>query len=493
MIEQVQTQNIQLLNSSFDVLEILSKHSISGVEFDSSMRSSATRCHPGTRQSILQDIWYWLGDNQHVDRLLWLHGPAGAGKSTIIQTLAEDAESSDRLAASLFFSDSTTSGDENFIVATICYQIAVKISCYRDFLAERMRANPRILEKRLREQFNELIVRFFKENPNTELGSVRIILLDGLDELASLRHGDQSTMEQLLALIVHLHTITSAPFLWVISSRGEHSIRRALSTSQTGFTEWLVPADSVDDVTLYIQDSFSVIRQKYPNLIHPDWPSDGEVSMITTAAGGLFIYASTAIRFIDDPRRKNPITQFAHLLSLLDTTQANQLIDKVENPFLPLDRLYTRIMVHIHHSVLPDTLQLLGYALFKQDTMNAWTLVSASNVLAYERHTAYSALEQLGAVLEIPNVDQAEDKNFRIFHSSFAEYLLSPVRSGDFVLDMDKANTHVWWCYLRILQDANDTGPSMHIHSLYPIQFRSLLPRRTLAATCKHQPDLDPW
>lgn len=380
-----------------------------------------------------------------------------------MQTLAEDAESSRQLAAAVFFSNATVSGNEDRIVPTICYQLAVKITPFREFLTEHIRGNPRIFGKRLREQFDNLILQFFTKNPNSELGGTRVIFLDGLDELSSFDHGDPGAiLRQLLASIDRLHSNTSAPFLWVVSSRSEDSIKGIFSTiSQIGLTEWHIPADSEDDVILYLRDSFLEIRRLYPNMIHREWPSCEEFSIITTSAGGLFVYASTLIKFINDSHRRNPVAQLNNLLPFLCDPIRTQPTATKPSPFLPLDKLYTQILTNIHTSVLPNTLRLLGYALFKLESPSSWSLASASNLLAFERHVAYDALEKFGSVLEIPNVDNAGEERFRILHSSFAEYLLSPTRSGDFVLNVDETNTHVWWCYFRILQEANNTGQSI--------------------------------
>jgi hypothetical protein len=69
-------------------LALLRSLSATGAPFDSQDRSPAPKCHPGTRSDILSKIYTWIG-NHNSKKLCWVHGPAGAGKSAIAQTVAE--------------------------------------------------------------------------------------------------------------------------------------------------------------------------------------------------------------------------------------------------------------------------------------------------------------------------------------------------------------------------------------------------------------------
>ncbi|KIJ30800.1 hypothetical protein M422DRAFT_36420 [Sphaerobolus stellatus SS14] len=65
-------------------------------------QEGASICQSGTRERILAKIEEWItGEDPSV---LWLYGPAGAGKSTIAQTIAERCYHRKNLAFSYFFS-----------------------------------------------------------------------------------------------------------------------------------------------------------------------------------------------------------------------------------------------------------------------------------------------------------------------------------------------------------------------------------------------------
>src|SRR5271168_1138881 len=66
--------------------------------------------------------------NPSHDFLMWLFGPAGAGKSAIAKTIAEIAAEKGLLIAAFFCSrTSSTRGTKNCLVVTLAYQLALSI------------------------------------------------------------------------------------------------------------------------------------------------------------------------------------------------------------------------------------------------------------------------------------------------------------------------------------------------------------------------------
>jgi Cdc6-like AAA superfamily ATPase len=85
-------------------MELLFAHSIQGAAHDSSARSPPPRCHPDTRIKINDHIITWFYDEEKNKLLIWVYGPAGVGKSAIMQTLADKLAQSKHLGASTFVS-----------------------------------------------------------------------------------------------------------------------------------------------------------------------------------------------------------------------------------------------------------------------------------------------------------------------------------------------------------------------------------------------------
>ncbi len=77
-----------------------------GAFHDAKARFPPPRCHPGTRVEVLNTITDWIHDPDPCQRIFWLNGPAGAGKSAIAQTVAEHCKVKE-LAASFFFQRNT--------------------------------------------------------------------------------------------------------------------------------------------------------------------------------------------------------------------------------------------------------------------------------------------------------------------------------------------------------------------------------------------------
>ncbi|KAF5326764.1 hypothetical protein D9619_004477 [Psilocybe cf. subviscida] len=70
-------------------------------------RADAVRCCPGTREEVLAKIEAWIASakvaNGRERGIFWLSGPAGAGKSAIVQTLAERCLARGVPTANFFF------------------------------------------------------------------------------------------------------------------------------------------------------------------------------------------------------------------------------------------------------------------------------------------------------------------------------------------------------------------------------------------------------
>jgi hypothetical protein len=59
-------------------------------------------CLPGTRQSLLTRIGIWMDDP--AQRIFWLSGVAGCGKSSVAMTIGMREAASKRLGAQFYFS-----------------------------------------------------------------------------------------------------------------------------------------------------------------------------------------------------------------------------------------------------------------------------------------------------------------------------------------------------------------------------------------------------
>ncbi|KAJ7861497.1 hypothetical protein B0H13DRAFT_2568072, partial [Mycena leptocephala] len=94
------------------------------------------KCHPKTRAAILDDLYSWAIASESASSICWLYGPAGAGKSAIMQTLCRRLDRSDRLAGSYFFKRShATRGNANMFFVTLAYQLAIRNTSLTDIVS----------------------------------------------------------------------------------------------------------------------------------------------------------------------------------------------------------------------------------------------------------------------------------------------------------------------------------------------------------------------
>ena len=169
-------------------LERLHKEVASSALHNSGERFDLPKCHPNTRLAVLSKILDWVLDNAGRDALImWLYGPAGAGKSAIAQTIAEKLYAKKLLLASFFFSRSDAKRNhEKSLIATIAYETALIISETKAAIEKVVDDDPALFGRSLEAQFTTLVIEpllqlkdsgYFIRNP-----SARVIVIDGLDE-----------------------------------------------------------------------------------------------------------------------------------------------------------------------------------------------------------------------------------------------------------------------------------------------------------------------
>ncbi|KAF8166191.1 hypothetical protein BJ912DRAFT_1003085 [Pholiota molesta] len=104
------SQNIAITGGNFaasvgsSAFKELQKACAPSAFHNSSAHFDPPKCHPNTRVAVLEYLMGWIfGHNDREALILWLYGPAGAGKSAILQTIAEQCFEHKLLLASFFF------------------------------------------------------------------------------------------------------------------------------------------------------------------------------------------------------------------------------------------------------------------------------------------------------------------------------------------------------------------------------------------------------
>ncbi|KAF9445647.1 hypothetical protein P691DRAFT_784929 [Macrolepiota fuliginosa MF-IS2] len=413
-------------------IKLLSEHIIIGAEFDSSDHRPS--CHPETRLNISRNIQAWMHNLARKYKILWLNGPAGVGKSAILQTIAEvEADSTTSiLGATLFFSRPNERNDPQRVFITIAYRLSMRYPAYRTYIVELLDFDPTMVKKSMQEQFKAFIVQPFaiKELLAGTQDTV-LILLDGLDEC----EGDDAQREIIHLIAKFALQYPTSPLIWLIASRPESHIQDtftldAVRTSYEGMQVDIDSDEGCNDVRKYLRDNFADIRERHWRSIPSSlqqWPSESDFTTIATQSSGLFIFSSTLIRFIGDENYADPNSR---LKIVLDITESTTLSHEGKNPFATLDALYTYILSEVPPDVLKTTLSLLAF----YTDLGGWPFALNCNRLGVSQGRAYGALRRLHSVLQIPKPVNAFRGLLEPFHASFYDYLSSPSRSGTFYI-----------------------------------------------------------
>lgn len=199
----------------------LLKHMAPGALHTSGERHDPPRCHPNTRKNILHKIMDWARDPQNLRLFMWIYGPAGAGKSAIMQTIAELCQEKGILGGSFFFFRTADKRNvKTHLIATLAYQLAMKVPVLYNHITTAIQNDPYIFAQTLKAQMKALIIKpmlaIISTHPHVK--HLRyIVLVDGLDEC--------SPEETHREIITALSGFAFSPFRVIIASCPEYVIR----------------------------------------------------------------------------------------------------------------------------------------------------------------------------------------------------------------------------------------------------------------------------
>jgi len=393
---------------------------------------------------VLWDIEQWLTD-EHAQRVFWLNGLAGTGKSTIAQTFAETSFCDGKLGASFFCSrDFEDRSDIRAIFPTLAFQLAYRYPRFREELLPVIVANPDISRESLCSQLEKVIVGPLKAAPIPTL-----IIIDALDECKD----DEPASAILSILSRYVDQIPGVKFF--ITGRPEPRIRLGFRLkSLRPITEVLklhgVERSSVDDdIKLFFKTRLGDIAKNRSNYdVTENWPSSYEIEILCKKAAGLFIYASTVVKFIASPLHL-PTERLALIISLPHCT--------AHEGKSGIDLLYTQVLEQAFHDAGPDEelfsyfKLVVGAVLLVFYPLSRKTLSDLVKVCGAPSRISI-ALRSLHSLLLVPE-DEADP--VRIFHKSFPDFLTDPGRckDGRFFVDPPVHHIDILFSCLNLMKD----------------------------------------
>ena len=385
-------------------------------------------CLRGTREAVLDWIVRWTEDPP--DRyVFWLNGLAGTGKSTIAQTFSEMVARNGTLGASFFCSrDYLDRKELKNIFPTLAYQLACRYPSFRAQIIRAIRQDPTIAQSSLLSQLKDLII-----DPLSSTDISCVIVVDALDECVD----DQPASAILSVLGRYVKQVPLVKFF--ITGRPEPRIRTGfrlplLEPLTQVFLLHQVELSSVDeDIRLYLQEKLSAIaRRRSDSDLSNAWPCEEDLATLTRKSSGLFIFASTLVRFIGSEYHE-PDERLRLIVTLPDST--------IHEGRTGIDPLYTQVLVHAFSDIEETTVfanlrKVLGAVVL---AFNPLSRVQISQILGISPSLIATTLRHLHSVLLVPTEDS---KEIRVFHKSFPDFLQDCGRCKDSKFFVDPSAQH---------------------------------------------------
>ena len=376
---------------------------------------------------VLQQLDGWL-ENEQGQHVFWLNGLAGTGKSTIAQTFANITFAEGKLGASFFCSrDFGDRSNLQAILPTLAFQLAYHYPLFREQLLPVLRANPGIWKGSLCSQMETLII-----GPLQKTQISTLIIIDALDECQ-----DEEPASALLSVLSRY--VDKIPLVkFFITGRPEPRIRSGFRLeSLQPHTDILrlhdVKPDVVDgDIKLFLKTQLKAISKTQSHWdLTEDWPSPQDIDALCKKAARLFIYASTAVKFVAS-NYHSPYERLALIVSIpQDTSHEGKG---------GIDHLYTQILEQAFHDMDEDVYLyfklVMGAVLL---TFNPLSVRALSDLLRDSPSRIYNILHSLHSLFFIPDNINGP---VRVFHKSFSDFLMDSERCTDIRFFIDPPNYH---------------------------------------------------
>jgi NACHT domain len=285
--------------------------------------SGRLECLPSTRQDVLRKIVDWATDPSGIQNVLWLHGLAGSGKSTLSTTVASFFRHLGRLGAFVFFDRAFPERSHpSKVIRTLAYKLGSFDQRIGAAICAAIDNFPGINDSSLHVQFTKLILEPLLSLTALMTEGPIVLVLDALDECAN-----PTEREALVTLLgTELSRLPSVIRI-LMTSRQVDDISAAFEGHQYICTRNLDVSSETSrrDILRYFENQLAVIRRKKARL-RSDWPGDKVIWDLVTRSCGLFVWASTVTKFIDG---FDPTSRLAIILQGETLSSAQAALDDV--------------------------------------------------------------------------------------------------------------------------------------------------------------------
>ncbi|KAJ3513861.1 hypothetical protein NMY22_g14915 [Coprinellus aureogranulatus] len=347
-------------------------------------------------------------------QIMWLSGPAGSGKTAIAGSVAEACQERGLLAASFFFSSLSPSPERSSkrcLVPTLAYQLLQHdgLEGMERYVLKAIQRDPAIFRKRMRDQFEALILRPLRSLWSQSAGRPpdvpNVFIIDGVDEVQAEQmsypsqlvapRADSDDHFEIISSLLHAAKGPAFHFRIIVVTRPERVFTEFFSGQAENYCKHLFLDEKYD-----------------PRLRH-------SLALSKLAQRGIPVRACAQ-------GLRPPPAQLDDLLSA--SREANR-----SNPFGALDALYTHIL---GSGPSPRLAAQWILAIVTNPQLPA----SASRlILETEEGEAEHLLRPLASLIHIPGPTEELEMPYRVYHKSIQDFLTDRTRCPEslFVCVMD--------------------------------------------------------
>jgi hypothetical protein len=373
-----------------------------------------------TRRYTLAKIVQWIENPAPENRVFWLHGATGMGKSTIARYLRKTLGDAGRLAAYFFFKRGSKDQERpDFVIGTLAYQLAHIEQRLKSAICNVIRNPPS--DQLFPSQFKAFILNSLQA---ASFSLPIVIIIDALDEY--------NDALKFLDVLVEFIPQFPSNIKVLLTSRHEPDIESRIS--KLGPETLELRSASTRAMTALFEERLRAIQGW-----QIDHPTPDQISQLVGLADGLFGWASAACNLIANPLLRPP----DHILNEILSPQSDYRRASENH----LDDLYIAALRHLFPKLRPDlhaeNFQRVFRAVFV--IKHPLTVEDLQTLLGdtVNVNSVISALRGLQTqVTSDVTSDTPVTPSTQRFHASFLDFIDNPQRCTDDRFRVDPPKSH---------------------------------------------------
>jgi hypothetical protein len=398
-----------------------------------------SRCLPDTRTDLLEQIFDWATDDAG-ERIFWLCGKAGTGKSTISRTMAQKLDDDGLLGASFFFKRGRADRSHaRLLFPTIARQLADLFPEPAHAIAAALDQDSLLCGRHLTVQFDSLLLKPLQRLDRDSFPKAGLVLvIDALDEC-----DNGETIKTVLLLLSKVETITSVRLRIFVTSRPELPVELGF-TNMSDHLHYDIRLEEAQktsiahDIRVFYEKQFSEIRDV--NSLQVDelpaqWPGEENICLLVEKAVPLFIFAFTVCRYIAANPERN--------LNIMLRESSDKSLPGLEGTYLPI---LNSVVASEGDGKKEDRIfnfkRIAGTIVLLYDPLAASAL---AHLLDLRIGDVDRVLRPLHSVLNIPRAPNGKmdcTTPITLFHLSFRDFLVDSALESENEFWVNAKDTH---------------------------------------------------